>query len=142
MELKWKLHQYTFVPTSYVTDETGHPGARKIMGVKRGTLVSHVAMRVGIQFDGTVAITVGDGGNASGFMTDANTDVDGSTGLKNGTGEYLITQDTGAGTGPNANGKLYTEDDTIDLAYNYTTEDGDTTTKGQVTVYIVYAEIE
>lgn len=127
MELKWKLHQYTFKPTSYVTDEV-----RAIMGVKRGTLVAAVAVRIGETFDGTVSITIGDAaGAADGFVAAADV-TEGSLGLYAGYGTYFS----------GANGHLYTEDDTIDLTYNYTSENGDTTTQGLATVYVVYAEIE
>lgn len=137
MELKWKLHQYTFKPADYTVDETGHPGARKVMDVHRGTLVAFVAMRVGLAFNGTQTISIGDGDEAEGFLTIAEAaTILGAGGLVNGAGIHLVTPDTGSGV--SANGKLYTEDDTIDLAYDYTSD----TTQGLATVYIVYAEIE
>lgn len=123
MELKWKLHQYTFKPTAYDTGEV-----RAIMGVKRGTLVKAVAVRIGELFDGGAAITVGDAaGAADGFVAAADV-TEGTVGLYPGYGTYFS----------GANGHLYTEDDTIDLTY----ATGDTPTQGLATVYIIYCDLE
>lgn len=125
---KIKIHSYTFKPTAYATSETGHPGARKIMGVKRGTWVLGVMLRVGVAFNGTTpTISIGDGASAVGYMTTAQADIE-NTGLKAGYGTFFS----------GANGKLYTTDDTIDLAYTYTA----VTSAGECTAIIVYAEVE
>lgn len=122
-ELKVKTHTYTFVPAAYATDEV-----RKVMGVRRGTWVLGVAVRVGVLFNGVVSITVGDAaGAADGFVAAADV-TEGSAGLYPGYGSYFS----------GANGKLYTGDDTIDLTYDYTSG----TTQGECTVIITYAEIE
>jgi len=131
MDLIWKLQTYDFVPTDYTADKTA-----VVMGVRRGTLVKGVALRVGEAFDGTGArIEIGDGDDAAGFMTWSEANV-GSTGLKNGGGAELITQPA-IGLG-GVNGKLYTEYDTIDLTFTC----GTTGTTGIATVYVVYALIE
>lgn len=124
MELKWKLHQCDFV-------FRGTTGTRVLMDVHRGTLVKHIAVRVGEIFNGISGITVGDGSDATKFGTITH----GSLQLENLTGEYLCTDYDG---GPNANGKLYTEDDTIIATITVS----DTPTTGVATVYIIYAEIE
>jgi hypothetical protein len=121
-ELKLKHHTYTFKPTAYATDEV-----RKVMGVRRGTWVLGVALRVGVAFNGTVTISIGDGDDPDGFMTTAQAAI-GSTGLKAGWGAYFSA----------ANGKLYTTTDTVDITYDYTAD----TTQGECTVIITYAEIE
>lgn len=127
MELKWKLRKVDFVPAAYGSTET-----KALMDVHRGTWVKGVMVRTGEAFTGTTTCEVGDGGNTAGFVAKANF----GAGLRNGTGPYLVAPD--AGLGAPANGKLYTEDDTIDI--KYTT--GDAAAAGICTVYIVYAEIE
>lgn len=128
MKLKVKQHTYTFKPTSYTVSETGHPGARKIMSVRRGTWVMDVAVRVGVLFNGTTpTISIGDGASATIFALTADVACT-ATGLKHGYGAAFS----------GANGKLYTTTDTIDLAY---TAAGDTTV-GECTVIITYADLE
>ena len=124
MELKWKLHAYTFKPGAYITTET-----RAIMGVKRGTFVAGVFARLGEAFNGTTpTISVGDvAGAVDGFMLTTNITY-ATPGLYAGYGSYFSA----------ANGHLYTADDTIDLVYTYNTG----TTTGLVTIYIVYCEME
>jgi len=133
MELKWKLHKFTFKPADYTATEP-----RAVMGVKRGTLVANVALRIGEQFNGvTDTIAIGDGTDPNGFMTTAQAACT-VAGLKNGAGEYLATLDSDAGGNTPGAGRLYTADDTIDLVF---TAAGDGTT-GLATVYIIYAETE
>lgn len=126
MDLKWKTHEYTFKPTAYDTGEV-----RAIMGVKRGTLVKAVAVRIGEIFDGGASILVGDdvagGGDVDGFVA-AGDVTEGTVGLYPGYGAYFSGR----------NGRLYTGDDTIDITY----ATGDTPTQGLATVYVVYAELE
>lgn len=130
MELKWKLHQFTFIPDDYAVTQTDVC----VMDVHRGTFVRAVAMRVGTPFDGTTpTISIGDGSDAIGFMTTTEAAA-GVAGLKNGIGEYLCTQQS---AGPNANGKMYTEDDTIDLDF---TSPGAGCTEGVATVIILYTD--
>ena len=122
MKLKWKLHQYTFKPGAYVTTET-----RAIMGVKRGTHVRAVIVRIGETFNGTTpTISVGDGDGLEGYATQD--DLGTAAGLKAGNGLFFSA----------ANGKIYTGDDTVDLRYIYNTG----TTEGLATVYILYTELE
>ncbi len=123
MELGFKLHQYTFKPAAYASGEV-----RAIMGVRRGTWVKAVAVRIGETFDGGAAITIGDAaGAADGFVAGGDV-TEGSVGLYAGYGTYFS----------GANGHLYTTDDTVDLTY----ATGDTPTQGLATVYIIYAEVE
>lgn len=124
MELKWKLHTCNIKWRSTT-------GTRVIMDVHRGTLVSHIAVRVGEVFNNISALTVGDGSDAAKFGEVTH----GSLQLENLIGEYLCTD---YDAGPNANGKLYTEDDTI-IA---TMTTSDTPTTGEATVFVIYAEIE
>lgn len=126
MELKWKLHQYTFRYSQYADSPV------PIMGVRRGTLVTHVAVRVAQTFNNTTSITIGDGDTADGFGTVTHD----STRLENLAGVYFDQYLDAAGAG--ANGKLYTTDDTIDVTYTAS----DTPSQGLMTIYIVYAEIE
>lgn len=123
MELEWKLHKYTFKPGAYNTSEV-----RDIMGVKRGTWVKAVAVRIGEAFNGTTpTISIGDGDDDEGFA--AITDITIATPeLYPGYGVFFSA----------SNGKLYTGDDTIELDYIYNTG----TTTGLATVYILYAETE
>lgn len=122
-ELKVKTHTYTFKPTAYATTET-----RAIMGVKRGTWVLGVSVRVGVAFDGTTpTVSIGDGTGATIFATTAQVDAE-NTGLKAGYGTAFS----------GSNGKLYTATDTVDLFYTYTA----LTTAGECTVIVVYADIE
>lgn len=128
-KLKVKRHTYTFVPTAYATTET-----RKVMSVRRGTLILDVAVRVGVAFNGTTpTISIGDAGGATIFAL--TTDVDcANTGLKHGWGAAFS----------GANGKLYTETDiaagrnAVTLTYTYTAG----TTAGECTVIITYIDIE
>lgn len=124
MELKWKLHMCNIKWRSTT-------GTRIIMDVHRGTLVRYIAVRVGEIFTNISALTIGDGDNATKFGAVTY----GSLQLENLTGEYLTTKHT---TGPNANGKLYTEDN--DIRATMTTSD--TPNAGEATVYVVYAEVE
>lgn len=145
MELKWKIHKWNFSPTLAQLQTVG-PTAFKIMDVHRGTLVRQVAMRVGVAFDGTTpTASIGDGAaggaDVEKFMTTAEAAIT-EAGLKNGAGVYLVTEDT-AGVTDSANGKLYTEDDTIDLFYTGVAPDGgNEVTEGQLSVIVVYCEIE
>lgn len=124
MELKWKLHACNI-------KWRGTTGTRIIMGVHRGTLVRYIAVRVGEVFNNISALTVGDSDDATKFGTVTH----GSLQLENLTGEYLTTKHT---TGPNANGKLYTEDNSI----RATMTTSDTPSTGEAIVYVVYAEVE
>lgn len=123
MELKWKLHQYTFKPAAYGSGEV-----KAIMSVKRGTWVKAVAVRIGEAFNGTTpTITIGDvAGAANGFVADADVTEE-TPALYPGYGTYFSA----------TNGHLYTDDDTIDLTFAVT---GGST--GLATVYILYAETE
>lgn len=125
MELKVKVHTYTFKPAVYATTET-----RKVMSVRRGTWIMDVAVRVGVAFNGTTpTISIGDGIGTTIFATI--TDVAcAATGLKHGYGAAFSGM----------NGKLYTADapDTVDLFYTYTAG----TTTGECTVIITYADLE
>ena len=123
MNLKWKRHVYTFKPVDYAVDEV-----KAIMGVKRGTYVRAVICRIGELFNGTVTLAIGDGtGAADGFA--ATTDItQGTVGLYPGYGTYFS----------GANGYLYTDDDTIDLTYNYTS----VTDQGLATIYIIHCDLE
>ena len=123
MELKWKLHQYTFKPVAYGSGEV-----KAIMGVKRGTWVKAVAVRIGEAFNGTTpVISVGDDtGDAGGFVA-AGDVTEETPELYAGYGSYFS----------GSNGHLYTDDDTIDLTFTVT---GGST--GLATVYILYAETE
>lgn len=132
MELKWKLHQFTYKPAVYTATETP-----VVMGVKRGTLVRAIALRIGEDFTPGKGetISIGDEDNPVNYM---GTDEAGLTvGLKNATGNYLVTQDT-AGVTDAANGKLYDDDNKIILTYTGAAE----VVAGLCTVYVVYAEIE
>lgn len=129
-DVKIKRHIYTFKPASYTGDEV-----KAIMSVKRGTYVMGVSVRVGEVFNGDTdpKIDIGDvAGDTSGFVdSTAVADVDvGTLGLYDGYGSYFAT----------ANGKLYTEDDTIDLTFTHAATGSPTT--GLATVYIVYCELE
>ena len=132
MELKWKIHKKDYKPSDYTATETV-----SIMGVRRGTLVRQVALRIGVAFTPGKGetIDIGVGNDPDGFMTATEAAL--TAGLKNGAGEYLVTKDT-AGITTSHNGKLYTEDDTIDLKYTGAGE----VVAGQCTVIIVYCEIE
>lgn len=141
MELKWKTHKWDFIPTTTQL-KSEVKTAYKVMDVHRGTLIKSVSMRVGIEFDGTTPVaSVGDGlaggADTEKFMTETEAAIT-SADLKNGAGEYLVTPDTVGNTGVSTNGKLYTEDDTIDLFYTGVAG----TSKGQLSVIVVYAEIE
>lgn len=132
MELKHKLHAYNFDWTQY----TGTPPAAQrfaLMDVHRGTLVTHIAVRRAEAFVNMTSIEVGDGDNDAGFGTVTH----GSTGLENLAGEYLVTQDT-AGVTAAHNGKLYTDDDTIELVV---TPSG-AQSAGLLAIYIEYCELE
>lgn len=131
MDLEWKVSTFDFEPTAaqmIVTD----PVAYAIMGVKRGTLVAAVAVRIGVVFDGTgMSLVVGDdvagGGDIDGFVAAADV-TEGTLGLYDGYGAYFS----------GANGRLYTADDTIDITYTGAVD----VTTGQAQIIVVYAEIE
>ncbi len=123
MKLKWKRHSYSFKPVAYASSEV-----RVIMGVKRGTFVRAVAVRIGEAFNGTTpTISVGDDTDDEGFVAMADITI-GTPELYAGYGVYFS----------GINGKIYTVDDTIDLDYIYNTG----TTTGFCTVYILHAAIE
>lgn len=124
MELKWKLHQCNI-------KWRGTTGTRIIMDVHRGTLVKAIAVRVGEVFNGISALTIGDSDDATKFGSVTY----GSLQLENLTGEYLCTD---YDSGPNANGKLYTEDNSIRATMTVS----DTPSTGEAIVYVIYAEIE
>lgn len=124
MELKWKIHRMTILFRT--TD-----GTRCVMDVHEGTYVRYVAVRVDVTFDNLTSLKIGDDGDSGGFGTVT----EGSATLQNLTGEYLCTQNDG---GPNANGKLYTEDDTIDATF----VKSNGPTQGIAEVIVVYAEVE
>ena len=137
MEIPLKVHTYTFKPTAYNTDEKGAT-ARKVMSVRRGTWILAVALRVGVLFNGTVTIDIGDKvvdarGDIDGFMTNAQAAI-GTAGLKAGYGAYFTS----------GKSRLYTDVDmvdgrnTIDITYDYTAD----TIQGECTVIIVYADLE
>jgi hypothetical protein len=118
-----KIHTYTFKPTSYTEDETV-----AIMGVRRGTWVLGVFVRVGVAFTaGAPTISIGDGTGAEIFAAAADVACT-VAGLKAGYGTAFS----------GANGKLYTTTDTVDLVYTH----ADTTVAGQCTAIIVYTEVE
>lgn len=133
MDLKWKEHKWDFNPTTTELATVG-PTEFCVMDVHRGTLVASVSVRINTAFSaGAPAASVGNDGDLEGMVTEADATI-GSAGLKNGTGASLTTKHDAS----NANGKLYTADDTIEL--NYT---GDAlTTVGALSVIVVYAEIE
>ncbi len=121
MDIEMLLHEYTFKPVAYDASET-----RAIMGVRRGTLVLGAAIRIGEAFDGTTpTIDVGD--TDTDAFIDATDITIGTPALYPGYGAAFSA----------ANGKLYTDDDTIDLTFVHAT--GST---GLATVYIVYCELE
>jgi len=123
MELKWKLHTYTVKPAAYASSEV-----RDIMGVRRGTFVRAVAVRIGEAFNGTTpTISIGDGDDDEGFVAMADITI-ASPALYPGNGVFFSA----------SNGKLYTEDDVIELDYIYNTG----TTTGLCTVYVLYCELE
>lgn len=131
MDLKWKIHKFDFTPDAHETTQTDVC----VMDVHRGTFVRAVMLQIGVAFDGTTpTLSVGDDGSAIGFVTTVEAAAT-ADGLKNGIGAYLNSIHAAS----NANGKLYTEDDTIDLDF---TSAGEGTTEGQCTVIVVYAEIE
>lgn len=143
MELKWKTHKWDFNPTTAQLQTPG-PTEFPVMDVHRGTLIGSVSVRVNTAFDGTTpTASIGDDGAAEGFVTEADLNIGAGgsgAGLFNGTGQYLCTKHT---TGPNANGKLYTEDDTIELVYTGVAPDGgNEVTQGALSVIVTYCEIE
>lgn len=135
MKLKWKLHTFNFEPTLAQLQTVG-PTQYPVMGVKRGTWVRYVAVRIGVLFDGTTpTLEVGDDDDVDGYVDAADVTI-GTIGLYPGWG-------AADGFFRAANGKLYTEDDTIEISYTGVAEDGGLeVTQGQAIVYIVYAEIE
>ena len=124
MELKWKLHTMNF-------KWRGTTGTRIIMDVHRGTLVKGIFVRVGEVFNGISALTIGDSDNAVKFGTVTY----GSLQLENMTGEYLCTQ---YAAGPDANGRLYTDDNDIRATITVS----DTPSTGEAIVSVIYAEVE
>lgn len=127
MELKLKKHIFNFDPTAAQLVVVG-PTQFCAMGVKRGTWVLGVAVRVGVGFNGTGAvIIVGDDDATNGFVAAADV-TEATPGLYDGYGTFFST----------TNGKIYTTNDTIELSY---TGAADATT-GACSVIIVYAELE
>lgn len=125
MELK--KHIYNFNPTAAQLVVVG-PTSFGIMGVKRGTRIKSVAVRVGVAFNGTgPTISIGDGTGATIFATAAQVAC-AATGLKDGYGTAFS----------GSNGKLYTGNDTVDLVY---TGAADVTT-GACSVIVTYTEEE
>lgn len=126
MELKWKKHIFNFNPTAAQLVVVG-PTTFCAMGVKRGTWIMGVAVRVGVAFNGTgPTVNIGDGtGNV--FATTAQV-IPAATGLKHGYGTAFS----------GSNGKLYTADDTVDLFYGGAVD----VTTGACSVIITYAELE
>jgi len=124
MELK--KHVYNFNPTEAQLIVVG-PTTYHVMGVKRGTRIRSVAVRVGVGFDGTAAaVNIGDGtGNV--FATSAQV-IPAAPGLKDGYGTAFSA----------SNGKLYTGDDTVDLFYTGAAN----ATTGACSVIVTYTEEE
>lgn len=126
-ELKIKKHVFNFNPTAAQLIVVG-PTTFGAMGVKRGTWIMDVAVRVGVAFNGTgPAVSIGDGAGAEIFATAAQV-ICAATGLKHGWGTAWSA----------SNGKIYTTNDTVDLFY---TGANDVTT-GACSVIVTYAELE
>ena len=135
MELKWKRHKWDFNPTTTQLQTVG-PTQFCVMDVHRGTLIGAVQVRINTAFSaGAPAVSVGDDGDLEGLVTEADVTI-GTKQLYNGTGPELCTKyDVVASL---ANGKLYTEDDTVEI--NYTGHGS--TVAGALSVIVEYCEIE
>jgi len=95
-----------------------------------GSCVVDVYIEITTTFDGDAVVTVGDGGTADGFLTDA--------GINQGAAAYY-GQDVSARGAYIANGdrKIYTGADTVDAFIAETTA-----TQGEATVYVVIQRLK
>lgn len=126
MESKVKRHVWNFEPTAAQLVDTD-PATYVVMGVKRGTRILSAAVRIGVLFDGTgPTISVGDV-DVDGLVDELDITM-GTIGLYDGYGAYFS----------GANGRLYTEDDTVDLVYTGAAD----VTQGQAVVIITYIDEE
>lgn len=107
------------------------PAATYTIPVKKGQAVIYGATNVLTAFDATTpTITIGDGSDADGYAD--NTDVALATARTATTPAFKPFSGLGQ---PYANGKLYTADDTIDVAWN----PGTGGTAGKLLIYIEFA---
>lgn len=110
-------------PQWFISEElTLAGGDVAIFNVPAGTRVLEIKAEVTEVWDGDAAITIGDGTDADGYMTDAEINT-AAVGFRSSL----------KGAQPLAAGKLYTADDTIDLDVTSTTG-----TTGKVIVHILY----
>lgn len=113
-----------YVPANYNANEIV-----TVITVGVGDLVTGAFGNIRVAYDGTTPlIEVGDGSDKNGYVTSGNADC-GNTGLKCGTGAYLVT----------VAGQLYTSADTVDI--NYTIGATDSGEVGESDWWIWYTRV-
>ena len=109
-QAKQYFFEYTWFPTEAQLTTVG-PTIFTVIPVKAGWRVLDVNARVMVAFHASSVIEVGDGGDDDGYIVGGNI-TEQTAGMYQGMGAYQAgTSTTGR------EGKLYTTDDTIDIAY-------------------------